>query len=86
MFEPLLTDRITIISETGERFEDLPAAVEGLAISIDAKPGLVIREGNRIERRLSNGVIEQYTVVEANFAEAFHGMPAFYDLAVKRVI
>jgi len=86
MFDPLMTDRITLISQAGQRFEDLPAVVEGRSISVDARPGLVVREGDRVERRLSNGVLERYVVVSADFSESFHGMPAFYDLTVQKEV
>jgi hypothetical protein len=42
-----MTDRITLFLRSGERFEDLPAVVEGRSISVDTVPKLVITEGDR---------------------------------------
>ena len=81
-----MTDRITVLLRSGERFENLPAVVEGRSISVDTVPKLAITEGDRIERKLSNGVVERYVVVDATFSEAFMDMPPFYDLKVQKEI
>ncbi|WP_162787894.1 hypothetical protein [Chromobacterium haemolyticum] len=82
-FAVLETDRVRIVKKNGEIFEDIPASVQGNRISITTNQ-ILIDVGDFIERNLSNGSSERYVVQDPGFQEAFHAIPAGYQMHVQK--
>ncbi|MGR2663118.1 hypothetical protein ACUXVY_16165 [Chromobacterium haemolyticum] len=82
-FADLETDRVRIVKKNGEIFEDIPASVQGKRIYITTNK-ILIDVGDFIERNLSNGSSERYVVQDPGFHEAFHGIPAGYQMHVQK--
>lgn len=83
-FERLMTDTITVIKSNGKEFEGLKASVQGNKIFIEA-PGVLIEPDDIIRRNMSNGGVETFTVIDPGFYEKFHGIPAHYQMTVKKL-
>jgi hypothetical protein len=63
MFHDMLNDRVNLVRRNGDRTDGIRAAVTSKSIIVDDGQ-IVIEEGDRIERRLANGVIESYLVLD----------------------
>lgn len=84
MFEDFMTDTISVQKQNGEKIEGLKAAVQSHQIDLD-RSDVLIEVGDLIERRMSNGATETYEVIDPVFHEAFHGIPAHYQMKVKKL-
>ncbi|MCC0191383.1 hypothetical protein [Pseudomonas aeruginosa] len=84
MFEDFMTDTISVQKQNGEKIEGLKAAVQSHQIDLD-RADVLIEVGDLIERRMSNGATETYEVIDPVFHEAFHGIPAHYQMKVKKL-
>ena len=83
VFSGLLTDRVTLVKKSGERFEDIRASVQNGKIFTD-DPQVPIKDGDEFERVLPSGVLEVFTVVDAGFHQGFPGMPSHYQSKVRK--
>ncbi len=83
-FESLMRDRVSVLKADGSRTDDLPANVTSTKISIHRSQPL-IEPGDLVLRKSSNGAEETYRVIDPNFREAFHGIPARYELKVQKL-
>jgi predicted nucleotide-binding protein len=79
----LLTDRVSITRATGEKFPEISASVQKNKIFIQ-RSDILIEAGDIIERKMSNGGIENYEVVDPGFHEGLGSIPAGYQMSVKR--
>lgn len=84
-FNELLNDRVTITSASGEKLFDISASVQKDKIYIQ-RSDILIEIGDFIERKMSNGGIEHYEVIDPGFHEGLGGIPAGYQMRVKRSI
>lgn len=84
MFNQLLRDRVSIVKADGTRTDDLPANVTSTSISIHRSEPL-IEPGDLVIRKASNGAEETFRVIDPNFREAFHGIPARYEMKVQKL-
>ncbi|MDQ7967738.1 nucleotide-binding protein [Pseudomonas plecoglossicida] len=82
-FDKLLTDKISITRTNGEFFDSISASVQGDKIFL-SRSDILIEVGDFIERKMSNGGIEQYIVRDPGFHEKFGGIPAGYQMSVRR--
>ncbi len=83
-FDDFMTDRITLLKTTGQRFDDIPASVQTRKIFINsAKP--LIEPGDLLVRKMSNGAEETFRVIDPGFHEEFHGIPAGYQMTVEKL-
>jgi hypothetical protein len=83
MFGNFHQDNIKIIKKDGTVLEKIKAVVQPKLIVInDSK--LIIDEGDAIQRVLSNGKMEEYIVEEPTFYEEQVGLPAHYQLKVRK--
>ena len=78
-----LEDKITLVKQDGTRYENVPAQVDPRMIFIDDAE-LPVEEGDRLERVLSNGLIERYVVLDRGFYSAGGGFPAHYQAKVRK--
>lgn len=79
----MLNDRVALAKDNGERHEDIPAVFDGKTIIMEDVT-LPIETGDRFERRLPNGHVESYVVLEPGFRESFGGIPSHYETQVRR--
>jgi hypothetical protein len=79
----MLKDKVTLIKKNGSKFEDIKSSVQRDKIFIGDST-LEIVEGDTITRLLSNGLIESYIVTRSMFYEKQHGIPAHYQLSVRK--
>ncbi len=83
-FDNLMTDKITIIKQDGSRFDDIKASVQKNKIFIQSTKYL-IEPRDIIQRKMSNGGEETYEVIDPGFHEQFHGIPAGYQMDVRKL-
>ena len=83
MFNNLMKDRITIRSADGKEHKDVPASVQRNKIFIEAHD-IQIRPGDQITRQTSVGVDETFIVEDPGFFSGVSGIPANYQMRVRR--
>lgn len=79
-----MNDRLTLVKGDGTTIEDIPGSVQGNKIFIMQSTPLM-EEGDILHRRMSNGAQEAYRIVDSGFKEAFHGIPAHYQMIVEKI-
>ena len=82
-FEDFLTSEVKIVKRTGAVLGPFKADVQGEIIYL-FEVKTPIESGDTVLRELPNGAKESYTVQNAEFQEAFHAIPACYDLHVRK--
>ena len=82
-FSDMLNDRVALAKKNGERHEDIPALVDSKMIYIEDAT-LPIEEGDRFERKLPNGLVESYVVLDPGFKRGVGGIPSHYQTQVRR--
>lgn len=83
-FSSLMTDKVTILKKDGTRFEDVKASVQTRKIFIEDSK-LLIESGDLIHRKMSNGGEETFEVIDPGFHESFGGIPAGYQMSVRKL-
>ena len=83
IFQRLLNDKVALVKRDGHRFENLPASVS-TGLILTQNPEIPVEEGDRFERRLPNGIVESFLVLDAGFQQALHAMPAHYQSKVQK--
>lgn len=84
MFDDFMNDTISIQKLSGNKLEGIKAMVQPDRVHID-RSDILIETGDLIERKMSNGATETYEVLDPIFHEAFHGIPAHYQVKVKKL-
>ncbi|MDI4481635.1 hypothetical protein E6P72_11200 [Moraxella osloensis] len=86
-FNALMRDKISVYDEQGNLIiEDQQASVQGGESIITKHADFFVDVGYIIERKLPNGFIERYRVVEPNFMVGLIGdIPAHYQMKVTNV-
>lgn len=84
MFLGLQKDKVTVIKQNGERFENQSASVQRGRIFMVGST-LLIESGDVIERRMSNGGTEAFRVIDPGWHERHASIPAGYQMTVERV-
>lgn len=82
-FSHMLNDRVALAKDNGERHEDIPAFVDGKMIFMEDVT-LPIEKGDRFERKLPNGLVESYVVLDPGFQKGMGGIPSHYQTHVGR--
>ena len=83
-FDSLLTDTVTLIKQDGTTVEGIKASVQSKKIFIQGHEPL-IKSGDLVQRKMSNGAEETYEVIDPGFHEEFHGIPARYQMDVRKL-
>jgi len=83
-FSDFMTDTITVRKSNGEVIENLKASVQSNEIFLD-RSDILIESRDLIERRMSNGGLETFDVIDPGFHEAFHSINAHYQMKVKKL-
>lgn len=80
-FSELMTDTICVLKQSGERFDSIKASVQKKSI-VAMTSAVLIEPGDLIQRKMSNGGVETFEVIDPGFHEAFGGIPASYQMEV----
>ncbi|NTV47510.1 MAG: hypothetical protein HGB11_13550 [Chlorobiales bacterium] len=83
-FADLMTDTIDLLKQDGSKKQGLKASVQKSKIFMDAKD-ILVEPNDLIVRKMSNGAEETYRVIDPEFHEAFHGIPAGYQMDVQKL-
>lgn len=83
-FDDVMTDNITIIKKSGERFEGLKASVQRDKIFFESSTVLV-EPRDLVQRIMSNKGIETFEVVDPCFYEEVFGFNAHYQMVVRKL-
>jgi hypothetical protein len=83
MFESLMTDRVSIRTSDGKMYTDVAASVQ-TGMIFTQRTDIPIRPGDQITRRTPAGIEEVFLVEDPGLHGAFHGMPAAYQMRVRR--
>lgn len=78
-FDDFMTDNITVRKQSGDVLEGLKASVQRDKIFLE-RSDVLIEPRDLIERRMSNGAVETFEVIDPGFHEAFHGINALNTL------
>jgi hypothetical protein len=85
MFDALETDIVSLLKKaTGEIINNIKASVQANKI-FTTGGHVLIESGDLIYRKMTNGGEETYQVIDPGFHEEFHGMPAGYQIKVKKL-
>ena len=83
-FDDFMTDNIMVRKQNGDVLEGLKASVQRDKIFLD-RSNVLIEPRDLIERRMSNGAVETFEVIDPGFNEAFHGIEAHYQMSVRKL-
>lgn len=83
-FAALLTDTISVLKQNGERVDGLKSSVQSSKIFLEGSD-ILIEPLDLVHRKLSNGSEETFEVIDPGFHEAFHGIPAGYQMKVRKL-
>jgi hypothetical protein len=83
-FASLMKDNVEIQKVDGTQIAGLKASVQGKKIFMNAG-SIVLESGDIVIRKPSIGREEHYRIVDTGFHEAFHGIPANYQMTVERI-
>lgn len=81
--ENLLRDKVTLVKKNGQMHENIKANVQPNMISIFDET-MPIEEGDRIQRKLSNGLIESYIVLDRGFHSGIGIIKSHYQCKVRK--
>ncbi|MFF2444532.1 hypothetical protein [Priestia megaterium] len=84
MFKNLMKDKVNLLKQNGEVYENLKANVEKDKILISGI-SIIIEEGDTIIRALSNNHTEEYIVMDSSCFERKYGIPEHYKLEVRKL-
>lgn len=80
----LMKDKITVLKKNGDRVEGVKAVVSSDSVVANAA-GVLIEPGDLLRRHMSNGAEETFEVIDPGFHEAFHAIPAGYQMKVRKL-
>lgn len=85
-FSSMMTDTIEVLKNNGQVTSGIKASVQSGGIFIVGVPaGLLIEPEDIVRRRMSNGAEETFLVVDPGFHEKFGGIPASYQMKVRKL-
>ncbi|HCE2682873.1 hypothetical protein [Vibrio parahaemolyticus] len=84
MFSDLMRDKVTVLKQNGEKYEDIQASVPSKKTFIQ-RSDILIETGDLIQRKMSNGGIETYEVIDPGFHEGGSIIPGGYQIKHKNL-
>lgn len=84
MFSDLMRDKVTVLKQNGEKYEDIQASVQSNKTFIH-RSDILIETGDLIQRKMSNGGIETYEIIDPSFHEGNSHIPAGYQIKHKNL-
>ncbi len=82
-FSQLMRDVVALVKPDGTRVEGVRASVQSTKIMV-TDASLPIEEGDTIDRERPGGIVERYTVLDAGYHDTFHGIPAHFQMEVRK--
>jgi hypothetical protein len=79
-----MTDKISVLKQDGTRIDNIKASVQTNLIFTD-RSDVLVESGDLIQRKMSNGGEETFTVIDPKFHEKIHGIGAHYQMEVKKL-
>ena len=83
-FSSFNVDDVNVIKNNGETIGNIKAIVQSKVIFID-RSDILIEPDDLIQRKMSNGGIETYQVIDPVFYEKFHGIAAHYQIKHRKL-
>ncbi len=83
-FSSLLIDTVSLFKKNGENINEIKASVQSGKIFI-MRNDMLIESGDIIQRHMSNGGKESFEVIDPEFHEGMGGIPAGYQMRVKKM-
>jgi len=83
-FSSFNVDDISVIKSNGKTIEGIKASVQPEVIFIN-RSDILIEPDDLIQRKMSNGGIETYQVIDPVFYEKFHGIAAHYQIKHRKL-
>ncbi len=83
-FDDFMTDNIIVRKQNGDVLEGLKASVQRNQIFLE-RSDVLVEPRDLIERRMSNGAVETFEVIDPGFHESFHGIEAHYQMSVRKL-
>ncbi|WP_226704560.1 hypothetical protein [Microbulbifer elongatus] len=83
-FHDLLIDIVSVLKKNGDVIPSVKSSVQKNRIFIQ-RSDILIEAGDLIQRKMSNGAEETFRVIDPGFHEAFHGIPAGYQMDVTKL-
>ena len=80
----LMTNEISVLKQDGKRIDNIKASVQTYKIYID-RSDILIESGDLIQRIMSNGGKETFTVIDPGFHEKVGHIDAHYQMSVKKL-
>lgn len=83
-FQSMMTDTLELLKQDGTRMPGIKGSVQkGKIVTFDSS--ILIEPRDLLIRKASNGAEETYEVIDPGFHEAFHGIPASYQIEVRKL-
>ncbi|EOY5094519.1 MULTISPECIES: hypothetical protein [Enterobacteriaceae] len=82
-FAQMMRDKLALIKTDGSTVTGLKGSVQKGKIYI-MRGDISIEPGDELHREMPGGKFEEYIVVEPNFRQGLHGIPAHYQTEVRR--
>lgn len=82
-FAHMMRDKLVLVKMDGSRVTDLKGNVQKGKIYI-MRGDISIEPSDELHREMPGGKFEEYVVVEPNFYQGVHGIPAHYQTEVRR--
>lgn len=82
-FQALLTDEVSILKSDGTEYGPYDCALDGSICTIFDE-SLDVDEGDTALRKLPNGKVETYRVLDVKFDTKFNDIPACYRLTLEK--
>lgn len=79
-----MRDKVTVLKQNGGKYEDIQASVQSKKTVIQ-RSDILIETGDLIQRKMSNGGIETYEVIDPGFHEGGSVIPAGYYIKHKNL-
>jgi len=83
MLNSVMTDRVTIRTQDGKSYPDVPASVQA-GLILTTRADIPIRPGDQVTRTTPAGVEEVFIVEDPGLQQRVHSLPAHYQMRVKR--
>jgi hypothetical protein len=82
-FSDLMNDVVALVKPEGSRFDGIQANIQSSRIMV-TDISIPFEEGDSIERERPGDFIDRYTVLDTGYEAEFHGMPARFNLKVRK--
>jgi hypothetical protein len=79
----MLNDSVSLLKKNGERYDEIKTSVQKDKIFTN-RVDIPIEEGDIFERKLPNGLVERYLILDAGYHTGFGNIKAHYQSSVRK--